>query len=296
MRSNLAMDVTLLIILFLFFYTSICVLFFHHGFLFHFRIVRILRVGRTLLEVIRRDDPTGRARSLLRHVLGRLFLKLERLRRLRYIEVIFHGRGRSTPGDCRGKRSKCKQVTLSVVRRIMGRKGAICSRRLGVRICPVFIHSKGGRESYCKTVSVDCNSCHVRGRSFLLRDCIVGCVSVLVCTYIIRHNLVGRCIRSIRSTALQTLCRGTHLEIRGRVLSGYLSAVGRRSVCCPAHVGRVIELVGRKASLSARVSDLYRIARCCGRVCALLYTRTSHRVSAKCFGHRGVLPGRVTRR
>lgn len=87
--------------------------------------------------------------------------------------------------------------------------------------------------------------------------------------------------------------------MRGVILSGYLSAVGRRAVCCPGGVGRLVKGLqsnGRARTRRQRaIITVDRLVRCCGNVFAALDSYTSHRLRRIAFEHTAVsIPRLVT--
>lgn len=135
-------------------------------------------------------------------------------------------------------------------------------------------------------------------RSHLLIRVMYGCLTIVLCGTVIRIGQGFRSVRLTRSRTHHSLFRRGRLRIRGVILSGYLSAVGRRAVCCPDQVGRMTSGLGNRIATTRQarlLRGVSRLIKCCGSVFALLDSYTSHRLRRIAFHHARIKMTRLTR-
>lgn len=122
-------------------------------------------------------------------------------------------------------------------------------------------------------------------------------MTVVMCGTIMLVTRGCQSVRDTRSSTHQTVQRRGRLRIRGLMLSGYLSAVGRRAVCCPGQVGRVVSELGAhrtKRGRTIRMRAVNRLVDCCGSVFALLDSYTTHRLRRVAFHENIIGTNRLT--
>lgn len=285
-RMNLAMGITLLVVLAFTFVILIFVIHFRRRLLFRFNVIHVLEVHRSMLHIITRYDRSDNTDEMLRELLKVIFAELKELHETEGVKILLYNEVNGTKEQHAEGTILHPDLTDSRLESCHAQKEEVYDGFIHTQCYPLKVTADNDKEVCLGALAIHYGNYRMQKEDTVLERYVTGYLSILLYEAVICRSRDRENIELLENEKQKAMFEENRLRVQNQILDNCLSTIKHESMYYPSrihHIVHSINLQDEQGNTDGTMRDLAELAGYYKELYTLLCAQADRQLAAEVF-------------